>query len=416
LVFGWSGTIFATRVTIRKLFGLGPPPAALFGRALAGAFARLGGGCLKLGQILSSRIDLLPEEALVPLRRLQDSVAPVAPSRVRRILERSLGCCPVEVFSEFEERPIASASIAQVHRAVLRSTGEAVAIKVKRPAVAEQIAADVRLITWGTHLLTCLPWFSDLPLREAVAEVTRSLANQTDFTREVVNMTRFAEAFRENTRVLIPRPATEHCTSEVITMEFVPAVGKITDDCFDPGRQKAAVSTALRTLYRMIFNIGCFHCDLHPGNILLTRCGRVALVDFGFVAEFAEVDRKAFSEFFLAITFRDGRRAAEVVRATALQVGTTHDPVAFELDMTRLVASCAGKEAGRFQIVRFVTELFAVQRRHALYGSPKFTLAILALLTYEGAIKQLDPNLDFQGEAVPYVLSALASFRESSEM
>jgi ubiquinone biosynthesis protein len=190
-------------------------------------------------------------------------------------------------------------------------------------------------------------------------------------------------------------------------MEFVEAQGRINNHTIKLTSRRLAVRRALQALYRMIFEVGCFHCDPHPGNLLITVDEVVAVLDFGLVAEFKANDRRAFAEFFYSITAQNGRTAARIVRETALCVPECLDPILLERDLTVLLASCAGKTAAQFQIARFVTELFRVQRAHGIYGSPQFTLAILTLLVFEGVIKEVDPDLDFQQEAIPSVIVAL---------
>ncbi len=158
----------------------------------------------------------------------------------------------------------------------------------------------------------------------------------------------------------------------------------------------------------MIFNAGLIHCDLHASNILCNQNGRVALLDFGFVAEMTSQAKQSFSEFFLAIAFRDGKTAARIVQETALRIGREFSELEFESDMQALVDKTGGRKAADFQVAGFVFELFQVQRRHGIYGSPHFTLPILSLLTYEGLIKDIYPDIDFQQEAVPFVIAALA--------
>jgi ubiquinone biosynthesis protein len=160
----------------------------------------------------------------------------------------------------------------------------------------------------------------------------------------------------------------------------------------------------------MIFRAGLIHCDMHPGNVWCDPQGRVAVLVLGFVAEMAPRQRREFARFFACIAFATGKAAAQTVRDAALRVRADHDERAFARDMQGLLDRTAGRRAGQFQVAAFVTELFEIQRRNGIYGSPAFTMAILSLLCYEGLIKGVDPDLDFQQAAIPFVLGLLGTF------
>jgi ubiquinone biosynthesis protein len=305
-------------------------------------------------------------------------------------------------------RPLAAASIAQVHRATVKATGQRVAVKVRRPGIERVVAADCRLVCGGTWLLSLLPGFRRLPLNESVGEVAAALVAQTDFVREADNLRRYRGSGARPGEVTVPAVTERLCTPDVLTMEYVPSRGRITEPTLDPAARRAAVRHGLRAIYRSIFEDGFFHCDPHPGNLLVAADGSVVVLDLGYVGAMAPADRRAFAEFFLSIALQDAPRAARIVRETALRVPAGMDRRAFEADLSELIRSCAGRRVGDFQIARFVTRLFRVQQVHGILGSPRFTLAILTLLAFEGTIKATDPQLDFQAEAVPSILAALA--------
>jgi ubiquinone biosynthesis protein len=389
------------------LAGGGPSRAEVLGAALAGMLEALGGGFLKVGQILSTRVDLFPEAVLRPLRQLQDNVAPLPAGRVRRTLEASLGAATEELFDELELQPLASASVSQVHRAVLPGTRKRVAVKVRRPGIERLVAADCRLLRSAAWLLALLPPFRRLPVREAVGMVCAALAAQTDFVREAQRLRRYKDQCARDGEVIVPGVIDRLCTRDVVTMEYVTARGKVTEPGIELPVRRAAVTFALRAIYQSIFVHGFFHCDLHPGNLLVAADGAAVVLDLGYVAEFRPAHRRAFAEFFLSIAVRDGERAARIVRETARYVPRGLDAGRFEADIADLIRSCSGLRVGEFQVVRFVSDLFRVQHCHRIAGSPEFTLAILALLAFEGTIKAVDPDLDFQREAVPSILAAL---------
>jgi ubiquinone biosynthesis protein len=403
----WHAGRCAARLAWSRLTGRGATAPERVGAALATLFEDLGGGFLKLGQLLGTRGDLFPESMLIPLRRLLDDVAPLPPDRVRAVLSASLASAE-QAFAEFDPLPLASGSIAQVHRARLRGSDQWVAVKVRRPGIARWMSIDCRLVEAISGVLAHLPWFRRLPVREAVGQVLRVMIAQTDFTAELDHLRRYRGLCGGREGVRIPRPIESLCTADVITMEFCPNRGRVTDRAIDPAARRAVVQKTLRAAYRSIFVDGFFHCDLHPGNVLVAPDGSPVVLDAGYMGEFAPGQRRAFAEFFLSIARRDARTAARVVRQVALHVPERIDPARLEADLADLLRTCAGRTAGQFQIARFVTELFRVQAAHRIRGSPHFTLAILALLTFEGTVKAIDPDLDFQREAVPSLLIGLS--------
>jgi ubiquinone biosynthesis protein len=408
LMAAWYGLRLLLRLGRRRLTGAGPSPSRIIGSEVADLLRSLGGGFPKLGQILSTRVDLLGEDVLAPLRQLQDNVTPLPERCVRRRVELALGVPVEELFEDFEPLPLASASIGQVHRATLRGTREKVAVKVRRPGIDRAVAADVRLLRCGAWLLSLLPPLRGVPVRESAAQVGAALVAQTDFRREAAALRRYREQRCKPGEVLVPDVIDRLCAADVLTMQYVETRGKITDAGIDLQTRRTAVRRALRAIYESIFLDGFFHCDPHPGNLLVAPDGAVVVLDLGYVAEFTPAARRVFAEFFLAIGLRDGSKAAAIVRATARHVPRDVDFAQFESDVAALVQSCSGLLVAQFQIVRFVTRLFGVQHAHGICGSDAFTLAILALLGFEGTLKAIDPRLDFQREAVPVLLAALA--------
>jgi ubiquinone biosynthesis protein len=405
---GYHGLRFLGRCARHSIDG-GDGHPALLGAALADLFESLGGAFLKVGQVLSTRVDLLPEEALVPLRRLREGVGPMAFAEVARVIERSLGRPLEQLFAGFDGRPEASASIAQVHRAIVRDTGEEVAVKVRRPGVAARLAADARVLAAGARTLGALGSLRRLPLLEAVREVNGALVAQADFLAEARHLRDFGRRYEQTPGVRVPGVVDRLCSADVVTMEYVADTRSLDDPSVDPARRRAAAVTALRLLYRMIFEAGVFHCDPHPANLRIAPDGTVVVVDFGFVGRFPPGQRRAFAQFFVSIATQNVALAAEIVLATALAVPDDLDADGFASALGAVIKGCAGRRVGQFQVVRFVTSLFAVQRRHGIRGSPHFTLAILTLLAFEGVLKAAAPDLDFQQEAVPYLLNALKS-------
>ena len=383
------------------------------GEAVATAFETLGGGFVKIGQLLSTRPEL-PDELTVPLRRLQDSLAPFPTESVRSVIERSLGLSLESVFSSIDPIPIGSASIAQVHRATLRKNGADVAVKVRRPGIDETIRIDARVFTNLARFASWLPPFRGIPIQESTREVVATVEGQASFWLEADRHRQLCEFFKSGNPVRVPELFDEYCTDEILVMEYVPDLVRITDPGLDEETHRNAVIAGLRGLYRMLFLEGLIHCDLHPGNILVGREGMVVVVDFGFSARMRPTERAAFARLFLSIALGDGATAAKIVRETALRSPDNFDGASFEREIVQLIKASAGQRASDFLISSFVSSLFKIQRKHNMYGSPSFTMAIFSLTVYEGVIRHRCADLDFQREAVPILLAAIQKKNEAS--
>ena len=375
-------------------------------RRLPGFCERLGGAFPKIGQILSTRADLLSEEVCRSLGRLQDEVGSLPQSDLEKCLQ---DCGALENFREIARVPVASATIAQVHSALRIDDGRRVALKVMRPGVRARLARDCVLARAVGRVVARLPRLRSVPVQDALEEASELLLAQTDFRREASNLERLGAAFAGVEGVLVPALHPDRCSDAVLCMDFIPGMRKLSDPGLSEQEARTALTIGVRALYRMIFSEGFIHCDMHPGNVLLAPDGRVVILDAGFMAELDEGTRKAFAEFFLAIAFRDGRAAARIVRETATRLPATLNVEAFDQDIGELIARVGGLRAREFQVAAFVADLFAIQRKHRIYGTSKFTLTILSLLVYEGVAKARFPDLDFQRESIPFALAALAN-------
>jgi ubiquinone biosynthesis protein len=405
-------THYAGRRARARLGSLPEAQGVTAGRTLAELFQGLGPTFVKLGQILSTRPDLLGSEMARELDCLVDRLPPAPFSAVATAFAKDFGISIPSAFEQLDGRPVASASIACVYRGRLRG-GEEVAVKVRRPGVGHEIGLDLRLLRGGASLLGRLPGLRMIPMRAAIEELATCIERQLDFRHEAEANRTLTAALQWERGVLIPRLVDELCGESVLTMEFIHGLQA-------PGTHRAgsraALVSALNALYRMIFVEGLIHCDLHSGNLHFLGGDRVALIDFGFVADFPYEDRLRFAEFFYAMTTNDSERAAEVTLELAHFVSPRLDREIFEADVAELVDSVAGRPAREFLVAEFVAKLFAIQRRHGVQGTVAFTMAIVSLLVFEGMVRQVDPDLDFQERAKPFILRASARRADQEPM
>ncbi|HJQ23888.1 MAG TPA: AarF/UbiB family protein [Blastocatellia bacterium] len=387
-----------------RLFGLGSAPKSLLGHSLAKLFESLGATFIKIGQILSSRPDLLPPEIVAPLSLLQDRVAPFDSKKIPGLIRDAFGQ-PIEaIFEHFEMAPIFGASVAQVHKARLKD-GREVAVKVRRPGIPNKVKGDLTLLRLCASTLSLIPAMRLVPLKELIEEFGQAVAQQLDFSIEAESNRRFRENFSGFDNIKFPVPVGELCTESILTMEFLKDLKKIEALDFTPDERKAVAIEGLRALYKMIFVDGFIHADLHPGNIFFRR-GEVIFLDFGMTATLVGDDLKNFVDFFYGMASNNGKVCARVVYDTATFRTDEDNREMFEAAMVRMINEHSIKEARDFEVTQFAAELFDLQRRFGIRGTTKFTMTIVSLAVFEGIVKQLHPELDFQAEARQFILKA----------
>jgi ubiquinone biosynthesis protein len=390
------------RVVAARLRSLPESRASIGGRTACEALIRLGPTFIKIGQILSTRADLVAPDAIAHLRRLTDDVPPAPVAALRSEIEQSLGAPPEALFAWISSEPLASASMACVFHATTR-TGQEVAVKVRRPKVADVIERDLRLLQALAGVGSVVPGLRSIPVRDVTTEVGGCVRRQLDFGREADVQRRLRAALSPDERVVVPRVVDDLTGGSVITMDLV---HELVDDSGPQPPCREALFSALNALYRMIFVEGLVHCDLHGGNLRFLPDGSVVLLDFGFAAALSQEDRLRFAEFFYALAVDDGERAAEVTLELASSVPVVLDREAFVREVADLVAAASGQAAASFSVARFAGGMFAIQRRHRVRGSVGFVMAIVALLVLEGVVLEHIPDLDFQDRAKPFILRA----------
>ncbi len=371
------------------------------GQAIARALERLGATFIKFGQILSTRPDLLPPGYIAALGRLQDAVAPEPLAAIRKVLAAEL---PADAFATFDPNPVASASVAQVHRATL-ADGRVVAVKVQRPGVASRIAGDVAILRFGARLLHLVPSFRPLMLPSAIADFGTALEGQLDFRAEAANNRRFAENFRDLPQVTVPDLIPPLCTGRVLTMAFIEGVKA--DRAAEIGGDRLALARlGADTILRMVFVDGFVHADLHPGNIIFTPDGGIVLIDLGLVAEIRPELMRPWLETFFALGSRNGAEVARLLYVHAPHVGVV-DYRRYRAECVAWFARFEGKPLGEIETSVVVTGVMNILRRHRVRVDPRFTTVHVALLVAEGLGKQLDPSLDIIALALPVLMRSM---------
>jgi ubiquinone biosynthesis protein len=391
---GWCGMRLAGRDRASR--------QAFFGTCVFELFRDLGATFIKVGQIMSTRPDLLPPHVIEALQRLQDDVGPFPFSLVKKTIEADFARPLDELFVEFALRPIASASVAQVHKARLPG-GELVAVKVRRPDIEELCGFDLVVMRLYASILELIPSLRLLAPVESVNQFGRAIAMQLDFRVEADNNRRFRRNFAAEPDVIVPRLYEALCSKRVLVMEFIEGE-KILHFGRSGLEPRRLGQLGFRVMLKMVFADGFVHADLHPGNILVTPDGRVALLDLGLVAELDNQHRTAFARYFAAWAQGDGTTMADIMVRHSPSSNIA-DPEGFRSAVQAFVNRYHGKRLGEVEVARVVYEMMAILRRYRVRVNATFTMVNIAIAVTEGIGKQLDPTLDLMNEAMPFFMA-----------
>lgn len=407
LLFGLALVTYAFR-RVRLGFGVAPERVELLrGETLAALFAKLGATFVKLGQILSTRPDLLPPGYITPLARLQDDVPPLRFEVIETVLAAELTPEKRARIVSIEPEPIAAASVAQVHRGKL-DTGETVALKIQRPEAETQIRRDLSIASFWARVLNLVPSISMLSLPGSVEHFGEALSGQLDFREEAAHNRRFARNFSTVDKVRVPTLFDDLCTRRVLVMEFVSGV-KATEPEKVGGNRAVLARLGGECVLKMVFTDGFVHADLHPGNIILTPDDHMVLIDLGMVTEIPPDMLRPWLETFVALSQMKGQDCARLFYSHAPTVAAATNYVAFEADVVRFLDGLYGKKLGEVEVSVAVSGMMNVLRKHRVQIDPCFTVVNIALLVAEGLGKQLDPSIDLVPLATPYLADAMLS-------
>ncbi|MDG2308770.1 MAG: AarF/UbiB family protein [Candidatus Binatia bacterium] len=386
----------------------GDPEASMraLGRALVGLCADLGATFIKVGQIASTRGDLLPRALVSELTTLQDDVPPFAFEDVQRTIESELGRRLDEIFEEFDPTPVAAASVAQVHRGILKDGGDTVAVKVRRPDIVEKASLDRSILLFiGRTLERVIPSVRLMALEEALRAFCDAVQAQIHLENEARNNARFTENFIDDPDVDFPRLYLDACSDAVLTMEFVDGVHE--SELEATGCDVHAIVTAgMRCVCRMIFLHGFVHADLHPGNMRFQHPSHVVLLDLGLTGEINDEDRITTAQTLFALATGDGKTVARLFHENAPHTATP-DYDAYEREMANFVGSLQDQGLQNVQITAEIGRIFDILRRHRVQARSHMTMVNIALMTAEGLGKRLAPELSLTHEALPYLQEAL---------
>ena len=368
------------------------------------ALEDLGPIYVKFGQILSTRQDLLPDDIALELARLQDHVPPFPGSEARAAIEAAQGAPIEELFNHFDETPLASASIAQVHAAQLKD-GKDVVIKVLRPNIREYISRDVNLL----HTIAGLAeryWQHGKRLRPCavIAEFEKILYDELDLLREAANASQLKRNFSDTDVLYVPEVYWPYCRPEVMVMERIYGIQISDIDALRANNidLKTLSERGVEIFFTQVFRHNFFHADMHPGNLFVGADGRYMAVDFGIMGTLNPVDQRYLAENFLAFFNRDYRRVAELhVESEWVPEGTRVDE--FEAAIRTVCEPIFEKPLNEISFGNVLLRLFQTARRFNMEVQPQLVLLQKTLLNIEGLGRQLYPQLDLWQTAKPFL-------------
>lgn len=366
----------------------------------------LGPTFVKLGQLLSTRVDLLPLKYLEPLARLQDSVGGIPYEEVAEIVREELGIRISKAFSEFDPEPLASASLGQVHRATLRD-GRQVAVKVQRPGIRSIVNNDLEALS---NLGDLLDEHTEVGQQYGFADILesfrRSLLDELDYRVEAGHLTAMADTLEGFDELIVPELIDDYSTSRVLTMTYLP--GKRVDALHPLARLdvdgKRLAEVLFRAYLHQVLVRGLFHADPHPGNVFLTDDGRLALIDFGMVGRIQPSMQLELLQLLLSVGEGDGEEAAAIAR----RIGTARGPVReerFRRQVFELVARQTEVHLENLEVGRVVMRVFSIAADNGLRVPPELTLLGKALLNLDHVGRCLDPEFNASRAVRRYALT-----------
>lgn len=381
------------------------------GKAFRFCVASLGGAYLKAGQLLATRPDICSPEFVAELALLCDRAYQMSAAKGLQDVEPALRA---RLLSQYEFAPglsTFSGSVAQIYCATHRTSGRPVAVKIVRQSSRRTSLHDVRMMRQMVMRLS--RWFklSRFGFDDAFSEVARSVVLQFDLKREADAQQKLLQAM--DGAAIIAR-VHEAPSKSVLVMDWLdgmvsPAAVK------DEALRKQFATDALRLLYAMIFDHGLVHCDLHPGNLMLRPDGKIVLLDFGLTVRLDPAVRGALARLFLAMATGDASAGVDAVIAVTPSVPPSFNRDDLEEDLAALFAVISRAPVGQFDLIGMARDLIAAQARQGIRQPPEFIMPILALGMLDGRLRSFHPDLDFQREALPYVLRAIACGLDEQE-
>ncbi len=375
------------------------------------ALEELGPTFIKIGQMLSMRPDFVPESYIREFQKLQDDVRPESYEVIRGIVEKELNGSLEELFSSFDTEPLASASMAVVHRATLK-TGQPVVVKIQRPNARETMMTDIALLKRVTGFIKYAPQAEVLNLEEAADELWQAASKELDFTVEAENLKRFAEANADVKFVSCPKVYDEFTTTDVIVMEYIDGLS-IADmeGLLAEGFDLKDIAAKLAGNYlKQVFEDGFFHADPHPGNLLI-RGKKIVYLDFGMMGSLNKVMLDKFNSLIYGIATKN----VDVMLRAVMRIGIRKGPIDHRTlysDIEQVYNNYIDMPLDEIDLTRMMDEIFKACRKNNIAMPREIVMLAKGLVTVEGLVSKLAPDLNIMDLALPYARRKLISKKE----
>lgn len=367
------------------------------------AFEELGPTFIKLGQILSTRVDMFAPEWITEFEKLQNTVPPIPEAQLAPYLKQVLGQDPQTLFSSFDMVPIGSASIAQVHRATL-ADGRPVAVKLRRPGIVQKVEADLRILEHLAHVMELeFPDARRFSPSELVAQFARSLKRELDLAAEARNMERFAHDFAQDPYICIPRVYWEYTRADVNVQDFIEGfsaspISELQASGLDlPLLAKRGADAVLQ----MVLLNGSFHADPHPGNVIFLPENRIAFIDFGMVGRLSHKRRDQMVDLLAAMAQRDEHAMLAVLIDWTGSTQVNEDQ--FAEDIGEMFFQYDHILLKDLNLSQLINDIMALIRNHGVVLPPDMAMLFKAFITLEGLGRQLNPNFQLVEHLTPFV-------------
>jgi ubiquinone biosynthesis protein len=375
------------------------------------ALEELGPTFVKLGQILSTRPDLIPLEYVQELAKLQDKVPPFSYEDAKAIIKSETGGFPEEIFSSFGEIPIAAASLGQVHKAVLKDTEEAVAIKVQRPDIQKIIEVDLEILLHFASLLgRNVKEMEVFHPTKIVDEFAHSMDEETDYTIEAAHIERFARQFLDDQTIYVPKVFREWTTKRILTMEYIEGIkasdlDRLKQEGYD---LKEIAERGANLIMKQIFVHGFYHADPHPGNVFILPNAIICFLDFGMMGRFSEQEREDFTDLVRMILSKDEKKTVDALLKVS-NFADEPDREELERDMGEFFDQFLYLTLKELDVGKMLQRVLEILTRNGLSLKPGLFLMLKALVTAEGLGRSLDPDFQILTHAEPFIEDIQAS-------
>ncbi len=367
---------------------------------------------IKFGQVLSSRPDLLPTFFINSLKKLQDDVDPFSYNEVENTFLNEFNKKPSEIFNEFDKKPVASASVAQVHKAKLKS-GEFVAVKIRRPNIKKNMLFDLTILKNFSKFAEKVSTKAKLiNLANIIKELEKALIEQLDFNLELKNLERFIENFKNDEDIIFPKAFKNYSNDKVLVMEYIDGVKPTDYQKINADPEKIA-KLGLDASLKMIYRDGFFHADPHPGNVfVLDKGNKIAIIDCGVIGKISNTEKKITLNFILGVIQSDSSKVAEAIFQACGGYNKypkiNYNDYFTDIDkMFKLYVSNLKLSEIEFSVI--ISKLYAIIAKHKVKIVANYTMIFVALITIEGLAKSLVPDFDLIEETRLYAFDIMTA-------